>query len=273
MKRILITLMIAFAPVCFSHAEMKTPIKILLVPGHDDQVWGAQYGDLKEADMNLEVATKIFNILKKDERFKVYITRNRDGYTKDFANYFTDNREEVFSFIEKKKKETQDRLLSGDFIEKENVPHNNASEDVAIRLYGFNKWASENDIDAVIHIHFNDYPRVDKWTMGEYKGFAIYYPDPQMSNAKTSLPLAKSIFKQLKSKYPTSTYEKEKGGLISEQKLIAIGANDTLISGVRSVLIEYGYIYKFGNTKKRKEAYTKMASLTAKGIEKHFFRK
>jgi len=32
------------------------------------------------------------------------------------------------------------------------------TEDIALRLYGFNKWADENKVDAMVHIHFNDYP-------------------------------------------------------------------------------------------------------------------
>jgi N-acetylmuramoyl-L-alanine amidase len=271
MKKIFCIFILIFAPTLFVSAG--TPIKVLLVPGHDDQVWGAQYGDLKEADMNLAVATNIYNALKKDERFEVFITRNKDGYVKEFSDYFIDQREEIITFIADKKQETLNRLESGDLTEKENVPHNDASPETAIKLYGFNKWAVENRIDAVIHVHFNDYPRPDKWTMGKYKGFAIYYPEGQMVNSRGSLALAKSIFKEMKKKYTTSTYPKEKKGLIPEQKLIAIGSNHTLSPGVRSILIEYGYIYKFGNKKRRQEAYTNMAKLTVNGLEKYFFRR
>ena len=50
-----------FLPVHSVHAA--APIKILLVPGHDDGIWGAQYGNMKEADMNLALATDIYNLL------------------------------------------------------------------------------------------------------------------------------------------------------------------------------------------------------------------
>jgi len=251
------------------------PVKILLVPGHDDEIWGAQYGNIKEADMNLSLAMELFNILKKDKRFKVYITRKWGGYTKEFADYFSVSQDDISVFKEEAKKEMQNKIINGSFVQKENVSHNSVSEDTAIKLYGLNKWADENKIDAMIHIHFDDYPRPNKWTIGKYWGFVIYMPEEQMSNAKESGRLAANVFLQLKKKYITSNYEKELGGLIPDQKLIALGANNTLNAGVRSILIEYGYIYekKFRKKSTRIQAYKDMASFTATGIKKYFFQK
>jgi N-acetylmuramoyl-L-alanine amidase len=249
------------------------PIKILLVPGHDDTVWGAQYGNMKEADMTLALATKIYNLLKKDKRFEVYITRDQDGYVKEFADYFAEHQADILSFKDKAKKQTLSEIISGIFIPKKNVPHVGVSEDTSIKLYGINKWADENKMDAVIHIHFNDYPRPSKWTIGTYKGFVVYFPDGQLANSKESANLATDIFDQLRKKYATSTYPPEAGGLVSDQKLIAVGANNTLDASVRSVLIEYSYIYekKFRTNSARSQAYTSMASLTATGIKNYFF--
>src|SRR3989344_835955 len=100
-------LTLAFLPVHFSNAaEPTTPkvyppsaapeatrdrqVKILLVPGHDNEVWGAQYGNVKEARMNLAVGSRVYAILEKDKRFQVFITRDINGYTQNFAEYFTD---------------------------------------------------------------------------------------------------------------------------------------------------------------------------------------
>jgi len=268
MKKLLFILIFLLIP-AFSVMAAE-PVKILLVLGHDNEVWGAQYGNLKESDMNLALAIKIYDLLKKDKRFKIHITRNWDGYIKEFADYFSENRQEIKSFKEKAKQEMEDKIANGYFIEKENVPHNTVSEDVSLKLYGINKWANENKIDAVIHIHFNDYPRKTKWTMGKHKGFAIYMPDGQFPNAKESAQLAGNIFMQLSKKYITSTYEKELDGLVSDQKLIALGANGTLDKNIRSVLIEYGYIYRFGNSFMRHKMYKSMADLTAKGIKNCF---
>ncbi|MFA6273734.1 MAG: N-acetylmuramoyl-L-alanine amidase [Candidatus Paceibacterota bacterium] len=271
MKKILFLffiLIFTFVPVFFVNAV--EPIKILLVPGHDDEIWGAQYGNLKEADMNLRLATDIFNILKKDKKFKVFITRDKNGYTKEFSNYFTNEREKIIEFKNFAKIKTQKEISDGSFVEKSGVPHIAASEDMAIKLYGINKWANENKIDAVIHIHFNDYPRKTKWQMGKYKGFAIYIPEEQMLNSKESTTLAKKIFTQLKKKYTISNYEKELGGLIQDQQLIALGSKGTLNEKVKSVLIEYGYIYRFGNKIMRFKAYNNMANATVKGIKNYF---
>jgi N-acetylmuramoyl-L-alanine amidase len=263
------TLVLAFFfPVGILHAAQ--PIRILIVPGHDNVVWGAQYKNIKEADMNLVLATKIYNLLKKDKRFQVYITRNSAGYTKTFADYFSLHRDDIIAFKENAKKGREDSIASGQFVVKEGVPHHSVSEDVSVILYGINKWVDENKIDAVLHVHFNDYVRTNKNVMGIYKGFAVYMPEAQMANSQESSKLAQNIFTELKKKYTTSTYEKEKGGLIPDQNLIALGANGTLLDSVRSVLVEYGYIYRFGNSVMRHQAYTTMANLTVAGIEKTF---
>lgn len=258
-----------------AHAEgvKAIPIKILLVPGHDDDSPGAIYGNLREADMNMVLARKIFNLLKKDKRFDVHITREGPTYTKEFADYFISQKEEIKYFIETAKKDTNASVASGAFIEKENTPHNAAKLDVAFRLYALNKWANDNKMDVVVHIHFNDYNRKTKWERGDYRGFAIYVPEEQFPNSNESYNLADNLFLELEKKYATSNYVNELGGIIFDQKLIALGSNKTLLSNVRSVLVEYGYIYRFGNYKMRQKSYTQMSALTAKGIKKYFFPK
>lgn len=253
--------------------EAPLPIKILIAPGHDKEVWGAEYGNIKEADMNLVLGTQIYNILKKDKRFQVYITRDSGGYTKEFADYFK-NKKDILSFKDKAQKDTQIKIKDGTIISKVGVVHNAVNEETSIELYGINKWSNENKIDAIINIHFNDYPRSTKWTIGKYKGFVVYLPDGQMANAKESAKLGKSIWTELLKKYTTSTYPKEKGGLITDQKLIATGGSNTLDKYVNSILIEYGYIYQqiFRNTKTRHQAYKDMASLTAIGVTNYFFK-
>jgi N-acetylmuramoyl-L-alanine amidase len=272
---LLAILLLPFSPIYAAKAAILAvkPIKILLVPGHDNEVWGAQYGNTKEATMTLALATQIYNLLKKDKRFDVYITRDNSasGYTKEFSNFLA-QKDAILAFEQNAKKIIQDKIKSGNFLVKENSPHHSVTEDVALRLYGFNKWADENKMDAVIHIHFNDYPRADIWTLGKYKGFVIYFPDGQLANSKESGNLAADIFNQLHKKYSASTYPPEAGGLIPDQKLIAIGANSTLDAAVRSVLVEYSYIYekKFRAKSTRLQAYKNMAQLTVAGIKNYF---
>ena len=272
--KILFLLIFCTIPIFYIDASLATlnkQIRILIVPGHDDKIWGSQYGNLKEADMNLVLATQIKDLLKKDKRFKVFITRDNNGYTKEFADYFSFKELDIKNFKENAKKEMQDKISDGIFIEKENVLHNSITENTSIVLYGINKWANENKIDAVIHVHFNDYPRKTKWTIGKYKGFAIYIPDKQFLNNKKSQKIASNIYLQLSEKYTPSNYKKELGGLVPEQKLIAIGANHTLQASAGSVLVEYGYIYRFGNSSMRHKAYKTMADLTVKGIKNSFY--
>ena len=276
MKRLLFISLIStlfFSPVFFAHAA--EPIRVLLAPGHDNRIWGAQYGNVKEAAMNLAVASRVFKILDKDERFEVFITRDTAGYTPEFADYLSIQKDEIVSFRENAKEIFLNLINDGLLLEKENVPHNSASEEVSVVLYGINKWANENDIDAVIHMHFNDYNRKNRWEIGKYTGFAVYLPEEQMANADASLLLAVNIFVQLNKKYTASTYEKEQGGIIPSQKLIALGSNGTLLPTVRSVLIEYGYVYEkiFRNYTTRHRAYDDMAGLTAAGIKEYFLMK
>ena len=262
-----------FCPFSLNAQEIVKPIKILIVPGHDNEFSGARYKNIKEASMNLVLGTQIYNFLKKDKRFEVYITRDQNGYLKNLQDYFSTEKEDILTFKNNAKKNIKIKISSGDFISKTTVPHVAVSSNVAIKLYGINKWANENNIDAVIHIHFNDYPRPIDSAIGKYKGFVVYMPDKQFPNALESDKLAKSIFIELAKKYSTSTYPKEAGGLIPDQKLIALGASETLNESVRSVLVEYGYIYQkiFRESSTRHEAYKNMADLTAKGIENYFF--
>jgi N-acetylmuramoyl-L-alanine amidase len=261
-----------YAKVAQSIPEKK--IKILLVPGHDDEVWGAQYGNIKEADMNLRVALELQKILKKDKRFEVFITRTSGEYTKTFSDYLA-KKEEINAFKENAKRQTATQVESGDIVKKDGVPHVAVNQDTAIKLYGINKWANENNIDAVIHIHFNDYPRKTKWVIGKYKGFVVYVPEIQLMNSTQSIRLGEKIFSELNKKYITSTFPDEKAGLVPDQKLIALGADGSLEKDVKSVLVEYGYIYekRFRNTKTRRQAYTDMARLTASGIKNFYFTK
>lgn len=247
------------------------PIKILIVPGHDSDIWGAQYGNIKEADMNFRLATELYKILNADKRFQVYMTRDTLGYTTTFSDYFSLHQAEIEKFKEDAKQKTAEKINRGELVVTDGAPHNNAPALSALLLYSFNKWAGENDIDAVIHVHFNDYPRENNWVMGIHKGFVIYTPEKQMANGEASLSLAQSIFKELKKKYITSTYPPEEGGLVEDQKLIALGTNGTLPATVRSILIEYGYIYRFSNSIFRHKSYQDMAARTATGIKNYFF--
>jgi N-acetylmuramoyl-L-alanine amidase len=270
-KVLFIILLILISTPFLAHAQ--TPIKILLVPGHDDEIWGAQYGNLKEADMNVKLALTIYDLLKKDPRFVVYITRNWQGYTPEFAKYFETEKDQIIKFRDDAKAARADIIQKGEFVKGDNVPHNPANEKASIVLYGINRWASSHAIDMVLHIHFNDYPRASTLDMGKYKGFTVYVPEAQMVNYGESLKLGTSIFKELSKKYAVSDYPPESAGIVPDQNLIALGANGTLVTSVKSILVEYGYIYRFGNSLLRHRAYKNMANFTVAGIRNYFFPK
>ncbi|MDQ7055722.1 MAG: N-acetylmuramoyl-L-alanine amidase [Persephonella sp.] len=55
---------------------------IVIDPGHGGKDPGAIANGLVEKDVNLKIARKLKEILEKDPRFKVYLTRNSDRYIK-----------------------------------------------------------------------------------------------------------------------------------------------------------------------------------------------
>jgi N-acetylmuramoyl-L-alanine amidase len=269
MNKLSFIIFLFFLPLCFASAAAK-PVRILIVPGHDDQVWGAEFKGVKEADMTVKLGLMLYDKLSNDKNFQVYITRDRDGYTKEFADYFKNNESAIRQFIRDSRSGFKNQIAGGQVQQVDGVPHNNVSDYVAIRLYGINKWVDENNIDAVIHIHFNDYPRPHLSWRGEYKGFVVYAPEQQLKNSQMSYPLASFVFQSLLKYYPISNYEKESSGIVPDQNLIAVGASNTL--NTRSILIEYGYIYekRFSTFYKRAAEMKTMAAQTYDGIRRYF---
>ncbi len=216
-------------------------VKILIVPGHDAEFPGTEYEGLKEVELTVDLGERLFELLKKEPSFDVYISQTRAGYTPEFTSYFEKNRNAILSFIDKQKGIMQHFVEAGKIQPMVNVIHNSAPNEVALKLYGINKWANENKIDIIIHVHFNDYPGRKKHDP-KYSGFAIYVPEDQYSNSKGSKSVAEAIYKRLATFYPHSDLPKEDSGIVEDQELIAIGSNNTLDAA--GMLIEYGYIYE-----------------------------
>src|SRR3989344_4708927 len=58
-------------------ASYKTDkIKILIVPGHDNDSFGAQFKGIKETQMNAELGQELFEFFQKDGKFEAYATRD-----------------------------------------------------------------------------------------------------------------------------------------------------------------------------------------------------
>ncbi len=241
-------------------------IRVLVVPGHDDEFWGTQYKDMKEARMTLQLGMELEKFLSTDSRLEVITSRGELGYNPVLATYFKDNEGEILEYVRGKKQIMNDLMLSGKVYKSEGVFHNKAPDLVAIRLYGINKWANENDIDLVVHIHFNDYPRRKQDIPGEYSGFSVYVPERQYSNARASKEVALAVSKRLQTYYQESNMPKESAGVVEDQDLIAIGSFNSLDPA--SILIEYGYIYEpqFFNPEIRSKVISDMATQTYFGI-------
>lgn len=251
-------------------AENDKKIKIVIVPGHKNRNGGTSFGDVKEAEMNLDLSINLVEFLKNEEKFEIIMPWDQNGYNPIFADYFKKEKKSIEDFINSKKKIMSKLVRTGEVKKADGVVHNNVSPETSLELYGINKWANENNVDAIIHIHFNDYPNRGYGLQGKYSGFAIYVPEKQYSNAGSSKKMAESIFNQLEKFYPKSNFLLEQEGIIEDQKLIAIGANDTL--GSAGLLIEYGYIYEpqFLNEKIRKSVLRDLAFQTYIGITKFF---
>jgi len=219
-------------------------LKVLIVPGHEPGYGGAVFMGVYEREIVSDVADELAKELRRDKNIdEVIVARSDTSWHRDIKRYFDRNMRKIKNFVEDNKEEMQEKIEDGDVKplgEGSQVDHAAAPTDVALRLYGLNKWANENDIDVILNLHVNDSPDHGPTTPGANSGYAIYVPDPQFGNGKASRPIAEAIGERLNDFSATSTLRIENQGVAEDQTLIAIGANNTL--EVPTVLIEYGYI-------------------------------
>jgi N-acetylmuramoyl-L-alanine amidase len=245
-------------------------VKILIVPGHDDDYWGTEFADVREADVVVAIGQYLYDYLKNDPRIDVQISRTQTGYTNTFKNYFENNKQQIQDFITTTRTAHQQKLSSGEIKASESVPHNTAQPEVALRLYGINKWANENNVDITLHLHVNDAGGRTWGKVGDYTGIAVYIPENQFSNARSSAVVGEAIFKELSLKNQISNYPPEAKGLIEDQDLIAIGASDSVKNA--AALIEYGYIYEpqYRDLAIQEQVTKSLAQQTFLGIHRFF---
>lgn len=248
----------------------KGKIKILIVPGHDDVYSGTSFKGLREADLTVELARQIADDLKKDPHFEVTLTREGKDYTPEFLTYFSTAKKDVLAFQNSQRTLMASYLSKGQIAANIAVDHNVAPSIVAYRLYAINKWANDHKIDLVIHVHFNDYAGRKMSQPGKYSGFSVYIPEGQYSNAKASRAVADKVFTALANHYPASNLPLENSGIIADQELIAIGANNSLDAA--AFLTEYGYIYEKSVTDPilRSKTLATFALDTYQGLENFF---
>lgn len=249
----------------------QSKVRILIVPGHEPNYGGAEYKNLKERDMTVELAKDLQIFLSDNDHYEIIVSRDENSWNSDLQTYFTQQWSDISAFFKEKRSEMVSSIKDGSVVRKvDGIYHNSAPQDVALRLYGINKWANENKIDIVIHIHINDNPRGNISIAGEYSGISIYIPEKQFANSSTTKAIADSVFKRLTKYNAISNLPKEDNGVIEDQDLIAIGSNNT--SDVPSMLIEYGYIYEpqFADKKVRELTIKDLAFQTYLGIQDFF---
>ena len=121
-----------------------------------------------------------------------------------------------------------------------NMKHNDATSSAVLFLYGTNKWIAENNIDLVLHVHFNSNPKINGKPV--FRGYCMYVPEKQYSNSTSSKIFANYLNNEISKIEKPSNMLQEKNTIIEDQKLIATGNYDTL--KIPSVVIEYAYIYE-----------------------------
>jgi N-acetylmuramoyl-L-alanine amidase len=245
-------------------------VRILLVPGHEPDYGGAEFGSLKERDLTVELADDIEQILANDGKYQVFVTRSTTAWSPEFADYFKNSWQNIIDWVKAYEQESVNLVSVNSTNGKPRVYHNKAPQNVALRLYGITKWANENNIDIVIHIHFNDYPGHSFSAAGNHNGFTIYVPEKQYLNSTTTQAVAQTIFRRLVKYNPISDLLGESSGITYEPDLIAVGAYNT--ADAASMLIEYGYIYEsqFANSSVRDLALKDLAYQTYLGLQDFF---
>src|SRR3989344_4409529 len=225
----------------FAKYQGRGGVKILIVPGHDSIDGGARYKGVYEAEYTAKIGQYLYEYLDADPNMQAILVRNKNGYTKDFADYFFRGKSAI-KISTPPARERFPPLSDPGGVETGPPPvqHVRASSRTVSVLYGVNKWANENDVDIVLHLHLNDYPR----SGGDmrYDGYSIYIPDGSFPNYTPSRHIAESLHGVFSRFWTPSNMRLEKNTIMEDPDLIALGSYGTLRSA--SVLLEYGYIYE-----------------------------
>ncbi len=231
--------------------------KILIVPGHDNEYYGAEFGILQEADLTLLAAASLAAFLNQNPRFAVTVARDlaSGDYPSELTRYFRTERQSIRVF----RQSSQVSNYTG-------APKSFTQDEVALRLHGINQWAEQQRVDLVIHLHFNDYAGRTKDQIGPYAGVAIYVPRA----ASSSQAVAQTVYNGLKSYFATSNAPAETDGVIIDGALIATSPEVTRRGA--AFLLEYGYIYepKFSHPETRRVILSEMNWQIYRALENYF---
>jgi len=249
----------SFESILSRYTSKKTPVRILIVPGHNDESSGAYAYGTREADLNANIGERLYTLLQQDPNLSVTLSRDTKGFREPFATFFTSRADDIATFRETIRRDYAQLILEGKIpFPSYSPPHGEATLPDALKLYGANLWAYENDTDIVIHLHLNDYAG-RKTNAGKYTGYAIYYAGPPLLNAPLSSKLAHAIANHMDDIRTSSNYPSEISGLIPDTELLALGAHGSVDAA--AVLVEYGYMSE--RVFSRAETKDAMADLVA----------
>ena len=239
------------------------PKHVLLVAGHTQSSKGAVFGSVTEYDQNYSLMQATYEALS-DMGYRVTLSHRDDDYSYRFSSYFEQYKDLILDWRETQRAGYEDEYPLG--VVTNDTDHNTASTLATLQLYGINYWANQNDIDAVIHLHFNDYPGRVSGQVGKHTGFSLFTSLKTNDNFIESFRLAKEIEKNMLHHAERSTVTRESAGVL-ESELIAVGQANSLEAP--AVLIESGFIYedKFINPAKRNTVMGQYADSIARGLD------
>lgn len=245
-----------------------SPRRILLVAGHTAETEGTSYRSLSEYELNYQ----LMNMLEERLRatgYEVITTHEGDDYNEEFTNFFETQRQEILDFRSRQREAYEEEYPLG--VVTNDTDHNYASNLGTLQLYGVNYWANQNNIDVVLHIHFNDYPGRPNDEVGEHTGFSVFTSLKTNKNFIESFLLAKEIEREMLTYADRSTVRRESAGVL-ESELIAVGqANST---DMPSLLLEMGFIYenKFVNPISRAQEFQDYTQAITQALNTYFAR-
>ena len=247
---------------------------ILIVPGHEPSDGGTQFdsptGMIYERNMTVELGQDLEQYLNANGNFQVDITRDTTAWTPTFTSYFQNDWNSIVSWEQAAKANYSTGTAAEEIDTDSTEIHNDAAVNVALRLYGIVKWSDENNVNLMIHIHFNNYPDSPNKVAGKYSGMSMYIPASAYANSSSTGPIADALFKRLTLYNPISNLPIESAGIIADPELIATGAYNT--ATMPSILIEYEYIYEpqLASPVTRSLAIKDLAYQTYLGLEDYF---
>ncbi len=218
-------------------------VKILIVPGHQPGAGGAVYHGFYEREIVVDIADDLAAYLERNGHYDVTVARGKTAWNPVLQAYFDMHTADIDAYRQSQALLMATHLADGSVeLASGQVDHMTTPTAAALELYGINKWASEERYDITLHLHTNDAADRRGSRAGRYDGFAVYVPDYQFSNAKASRALGEALAARLSAYHATSTLPLESAGVVEDQSLIAVGANNS--ADTAALLIEYGYIYE-----------------------------